>query len=116
MFFGTFGKISSKVQDFVNRAVNYRAEHLGKSMAASTFDMVRQAIKRSHRAHLLMASWRGYANLILDRAKYVGDGSEGLNMDQLKLGMVERADQGEFESLFLAHETDMSKGDSFLGR
>ena len=54
--------------------------------------------------------------LFLDRTKYVGDGIEGFNRDQIRLGMVERADQGEFESLFLAHETDMPRGDTFLGR
>jgi hypothetical protein len=63
-----------------------------------------------------MASWRGNASLILDRTKYVGDGIEGLNRDKIRLGMVERADKGEFESLFLSHETDMPRGDIILGR
>jgi hypothetical protein len=53
-----------------------------------------------------MASWRGYANLILDRTKYVGEGIEGLNMDQIRLKMIDRADQGEFDSIFLDHETN----------
>ena len=66
-------------------------------------------------AQLSMASRRGYANLILDRTKYAWDGIEGLNMDHVKLGMMYRADHGEFESLFLAHETDMPKGDTFQG-
>ncbi len=43
-----------------------------------------------------ITSWRGYANLILNRTKYVGDGIDGLNRDQIRLGMVDRADEGEF--------------------
>jgi len=100
MVFGTFGEMSSNVKDFIDLAVDYGAEHLGKSMAASTLDMVRQALKRRYKAQLTMASLRGYANLILDRTKCVGDGIEGLNREQIRLGMVERADPGEFESLF----------------
>jgi hypothetical protein len=42
-----------------------------------------------------MATWRGYANLMLDRTKYVGDGIEALNMDQIMLGMIDIADRGE---------------------
>jgi hypothetical protein len=116
MVFGTFGEMSSNVKDFIDLAVDYGAEHLGKSMAASTMDMVRQALKRRCRAQLSMASWRGYANLILDRTEFVGDGIEGLNRDKIRLGMIERADQGEFESLFLAHETDVPRGDVSLQR
>ena len=62
-----------------------------------------------------MASWRGYANLILDRTKYVGEGIEGLNMDQIRLGMTDKTYHGEFDSLFLAHETYMPKGVTFQG-
>jgi len=75
MGFGTFGEMSSNVKDFIDLAVDYGAEHLGKSMAASTMDIAGQALKRRYMAQLLMASWRGYANLILDRTKYVGDGT-----------------------------------------
>ena len=53
----------------------------------------------------------GYVNSILDRIKYVGDSIEGLNIEQIRLGMVDRADHGEFTSLLLAHETDMPLGD-----
>ncbi len=93
--------------------MDYGAEHLGKSMAASALDMVREALKRRYMLQISMASWRGYANFILDRTKYVGGGIEGLNSDQNILGMVERADQGEFVSIFLAYETDMPRGDMF---
>ena len=46
MVFGTFGEMSSNVKDFIDLAVDYGAEHLGKSMTASTLDRVRQALKR----------------------------------------------------------------------
>jgi len=83
--FGTFREMSSNVKDFVDLAMDYGAEHLGKSMEASTMDTVRQALKRRYKAQLSMASWRGSANLILDRTKYAGEGIEGLNMDQIRL-------------------------------
>ena len=77
--FGTFGEISSNVKDCLDLAVDYGAGHLGKSMAASTLDTLHQALKRRYKAQLSMASWRGYAKLLLDRTKYVGDGIEDLN-------------------------------------
>ena len=101
MVFDTFGEMSSNVKDVVDKAVDYGAEHLGKSMAASTVDIVRHALKRRCMAQLSMASWSRYANLILDRTKNVGGGVEGLNKDQIRLGMIDRANQGEFDSCFL---------------
>ena len=50
MVFGTFGEMSLDVHDFVNLVVDYGAEHVGKSMAASTLDMVRQALERRFKA------------------------------------------------------------------
>ena len=47
--FGTFGEINSNVKDFIDLAVDYGAEHLGKSLAASTIDIVRQALKKGTR-------------------------------------------------------------------
>jgi predicted aldo/keto reductase-like oxidoreductase len=63
MVFSTLGEMSSNVKDFIDLAMDYGAEHLGKSMAASTIDRVRQALKKRYRAQLSMASWRGHANL-----------------------------------------------------
>jgi hypothetical protein len=60
MVFGTFGEMSSNAKDFIDLAVDYEAEHLGKSMAASMLNMVGQALKRRYRAQLSMDSWRGY--------------------------------------------------------
>jgi hypothetical protein len=58
-----------------------------------------------------MTSRRGYAILRLNRIKYTEDGIEGLNKVQIGLGMVDRADHGEFTSFLLVHETDISLGD-----
>jgi hypothetical protein len=72
LVFGTFGEMSTNVKKVVNMAVEYGVEHLGRSMAATTVDGVRIALRRRYRTPLSMAVWRGYANLILDRVKYVG--------------------------------------------
>ena len=62
-----------------------------------------------------MAWWRGSANFILDHTKYLGEGFECLRRDHIRLGMIDRADMGEFESPFLAHETTMPQGITFRG-
>ncbi len=72
LVFGTFGESSSKVKAVIDMAVEYGVEHLGRTMAATTVDAVRMALNRRYRAQLSTAVWRGYANLILDRVKYVG--------------------------------------------
>jgi hypothetical protein len=41
MVFGTFGEMSSNVKDFVDQALDFGAQYMGESMAASTLDMVR---------------------------------------------------------------------------
>ena len=57
MIFGTFGETSLNIKDSIDLAVDYGGvEHLGKSMAASTLDMARQALKRRDKAQLSMAS------------------------------------------------------------
>ncbi len=53
-----------------------------------------------------MAAWKGYANLVLDRTKYVGTGSTGHNRAQVRQEMIARADGGEFMGMWMAHETD----------
>ena len=56
-------------------------------------------------ARIAMASWRGYANLILDRIKYVGTGST-TNRAQWRHQMVARGDRGDFDCFSFAHVTD----------
>jgi hypothetical protein len=115
MVFGTFGKMSSNVKDFVVLVVDYGAEHFGKSMTATTLNTFRQVLKLRYIAQLSIAYWRRYAKLTLHRIKYVGYGIEGLNRDWIRLGMIDMADNGEFDSLFLAHKIDMPHGVAFQG-
>ncbi len=72
LVFGTFGEMSANVKEVVDMAVNYGVEHLGRTMAATAVDGVRTTLRRRYMTQLFMAVWRGYANLILDRVKYVG--------------------------------------------
>jgi hypothetical protein len=65
--------MSSNVKDFVEVAAEYGVEHLGVSMAAMTPYVVKMALRRKYMAQLSLAAWRGYANLILDKTKYVGN-------------------------------------------
>ena len=105
LVFGTFGEMSSNVLDLVALAVDYGTEHLGRSIAASDIDVIRATIRRRFMARIAMASWRGYANLILDRIKYVGTGST-TNRAQWRHHMVVRGDRGDFDSFSFAHVTD----------
>jgi len=47
------------MKDFVEMAVDYGVEHLGTSMAASTSDVLRVALRRRCKAQLSMLAWRG---------------------------------------------------------
>jgi len=62
---------------------------------------------------LSMAAWRGYANLLLDRTKYVGSGQSAPNRAQIRQDMRGRGDMGEHLGLFGAHETDVLVRDAF---
>jgi hypothetical protein len=113
LVFGTFGECSSNGKPVIEMAVEYGVDHLGRTMAATTVDAVRMALKRRYMAQLSTAVWRGYANLILDRVKYVGSGRLGPNKAQVHAGMKERVDEGEFEGLWMSHETDEPLKDAF---
>jgi hypothetical protein len=60
-----------------------------------------------------MAAWKGHANLVLDKTKYVGTGRTGSNRAQIRQEMVERGDKGEYDGIFMAHETDAPLRDAF---
>ena len=45
--------------------------------------------------------------------KYVGTGRLGPNKAQVRADMQERADEGEFEGLWMSHETDEPLRDAF---
>ena len=84
LVFGTFAEISSNVKDFIETKVEYGVEHLGRTMAATTVDAVRTTLRRRYKTQLAMATWKGYANLMLDMTKYVGTGTVGSNKAQIK--------------------------------
>jgi hypothetical protein len=113
LVFGTFGEMSTNVKEVVNMVVEYGAEHLGRSMSATTIDGVRTALRRRYRTQLSVAVWRGYANLILDRVKYVGSGRLGPNKAQVRAEMHERADEGSFDGVWMGLETYVPLRDAF---
>ena len=69
---GTYGEISSNVRKMVSIAVEYGYKHLGASILASDLDAVKNSIRRRFHTTIAMASWRGYANVLLGRIQYVG--------------------------------------------
>jgi len=83
-------------------------------MPASTPDELREALRRRFRAQLSMAAWRGYANVVLDRTKYVGTGRTGINKAHIGQDMLDREDAGEHTGLWTAHEIDVPPRDAFL--
>ncbi len=98
----------------LDMAVEYGMEHLGRTMAATIVEAVKTTLKWRYRTQLSTTVWRGYANLILDRVKYVGTGRMGPNKAQVRAEMHDRADGGEFAGVWMAHETDVPIRDAFL--
>jgi hypothetical protein len=89
-------------------------EHLGRMMAATTVDAVRIALRRRYTAQLSTAVYRGYANLILDRVKYMGAGRLGPNKAKFRAVMQEKADEGELDGrLWMSRETHEPLRDAF---
>ena len=77
--FGTFAESNTNVREFIDTAVEYGVEHMGRKIAPTAVDAVRIALRRKYRTHLAMAAWKGYENMVLDRTKYVGTGPTGHN-------------------------------------
>ncbi len=88
LVFGTFAESSSNVREFIEMTV----EHMGRTIAARTVGAVRMALRRRYRTQLAMAAWKGYANLVLDRTKYVETGTTGHNKAQFRQEMIAMAD------------------------
>jgi hypothetical protein len=59
LVFGTFGECNLNVKAVIDMAVEYGVDHLGRTMAATTVDAVRMALKRRYMALLSTAVWRG---------------------------------------------------------
>ncbi len=74
LVFGLFGEMSSHVVARVETTVDYFGEHLRRNMVAMIMDTVRTTLRERYMTQLSMVSWRGYADLVLDRTKYVGIG------------------------------------------
>jgi hypothetical protein len=85
-------------------------------MAASTPDALKVALRRRYIAQLSLAAWRGYANLVLDRTKYVCTGRTGTNRAQIRQDVIGRADASEHVGMWTANETDVPPRDAFLTR
>jgi hypothetical protein len=86
--------MSLNVVAMVETLVEYGVEHLGRNMAATTVDTVRTALRRRYMTQLAMAAWRGYANLLLDKTKYVGSGKLAPSRAQIRHDMRGRGDRG----------------------
>ena len=104
--FGTYGEISSNVRKMVSIAVEYGHKHLGASILASDMEAVKNSIRRRFHTTIAMASWRGYANLLLGRIQYVGKAYAFNNKVQRQYRLVEYLDQGAFGSWSCAHLMD----------
>jgi hypothetical protein len=113
LVFGTFGEMSLNVGELVETAVEYGMKHLGRNMAATTVEMVKVALLRRYKAHLSMSTWRGYANLLRDRTKYVGMGQAVPTRAEVRHAMRDRGDAGDHATLWMAHETDVPTRDAF---
>ena len=113
LVFGSFGEMSSNVVQLVEIVVEYGVEHFGRNMAATTVDTVRTALRMRYMTHLSMAAWRGYANLLLDRTKYVSSGQSAPNKAHVRHDMRGTGDMGGHLGLFGAHETDVPARDAF---
>jgi hypothetical protein len=59
--------------------LEYGVEHLGKTMAATSVESVKAALRRRYNTQLATTAWKGYANLVLDMTKYVEAGATGVN-------------------------------------
>ena len=84
------------------------------SMAASTPNILRVALRRRYMTELALAARRRYVNLILDRTKYVGTGRAGINTAQIKQKKLGRADACDYVGLWTEHDTDVPPRDDFL--
>ena len=68
----------------------------GHDNGISYVEAVKAAMRRRYMTELTTEAWKGYANMMLDRTKYVGTGAAGTNKAQVRQAMVDRADEGEF--------------------
>ena len=68
-----------------------RSIHPGACYTVATVVANKATIRRRFHARIAMASWRGYANMLLGRVQYVGK-SRVLNKIQRQVRLVEQVD------------------------
>ena len=61
-------------------------------------------LRRRYIAQLSLAAWRGYANLVLEWAKYIGTGRAGTIKAEIMQDMLGRADACENVGMWTSHE------------
>ena len=81
---------------YIGLAVDYGAEHLGRTMAAIAMEAVKISLKKRYKCQISAANWRGLADLILDRTKYVGSGHIRVKRTRIMHEMMDKADVGEY--------------------
>ena len=113
--FGSFGEMSTNVREYIELVVDDGADHLDRTMAPTTVDAVKAALRRRFMSQLSAANWRGSTNLVLDIIKYDGTCHTWMNMAHIRQEMGERADQGEYFNMWMAHETTVPLRDAFPG-
>jgi hypothetical protein len=57
-------------------------------MAATLVQSVKAALRRRYKTQLATTAWKGYANLVMEKTKYVGTGAAGINKAQVKQEMI----------------------------
>ena len=62
LIFGTFAEASTNVGEFLELAVKYGVEHLGRTMTATSVDSVNAALRKRYKTRLVTTEWKGYAN------------------------------------------------------
>ena len=56
LMFGTFAESNTNVREFTETALEYGVGYLGRTIAATTVDAVRTALRRRYRTQLAMAA------------------------------------------------------------
>jgi hypothetical protein len=56
LVFWTFAECDTNVREFIETAVEYGVDHLGRTIVATTVDAVHMALRRRYRTQLAMAA------------------------------------------------------------
>ena len=57
LVFDSFGEMSINIKDYINLAVDYGAEHLGRTMHATTMEAVKTTLSRRYMSQMTTAKW-----------------------------------------------------------